>query len=183
MNTSIASKAVAIDGVNFYRAYLSLGVIEINYGKFFGFLKHKIGSVLPIIACKATINPDLCNHQLFKDMKKAGIEPVGVCSSTGKDDDMVKRWLNQFASQSNITEIIVASCDHDIIEEAIWLAEFAGERGRIVQMYTIGTEAKCSEGSCQIGKKTLASIKNCACAHFVELKEVVGKFTYRGNIH
>lgn len=184
MNGLAEHKAVAIDSVNFCMTYRSLGVAEINHQNLLGSLRHNVGSNLPI-QCRSTIHSQLHakKSHLFCDMKRAGIEIFPALSHTSDDDCLVKDWIHYFGNKINIHELIVITCDHDIIEEALCFTEFARKHGKTLQVYIVATATRDQYGDSSICEQTLSAIEKCTCAHFVELKGLVKTFARSGRYH
>ncbi len=165
-------KAAIIDGSNFHRAHLSLGVPEINYQSLVHYVQGRIGTKLPVVHCKATIHPAFCDrrHQLFRDLTNAKFDVVPATSNNDEDDNQIKRWLDDSLQQPETEEIIIFSGDGVIVRHALDLVRVNFAKARLCRLYVIATLKPNAAGNPQIGHETLSAIKACSCARFLDLK-------------
>jgi hypothetical protein len=173
-------KAVAIDGANLCQSHRVLGFDEIHYGRLIGYLRHAVGKDIPVSLCRATIRPEFCglDHQLFRDMKKAGIVPVGAKAFRNEDDSLVKKWVCEAMSDPLISEVHLLSGDGEIIHHTLTLARLCGIKKRICDFYIVSTKAPGHDGHPQIGRESLREINACSCAHFLDLQTFLPRVAY-----
>lgn len=165
----------AIDGVNFFMTHRSMGFREINYVQLMNRFRSCTGTSLPS-ECRATINPDLChpNKQLYCDMKKAGILPSPAKSYGSSDDALVKQWLNESCSCKITQEVILVTCDHDIIEEALWLVTWHTKHFQhSIKLFVVATAKTCRDGRCPTKNRTIDEINAHPHAQFVEVSTLI----------
>jgi hypothetical protein len=175
-------KAVAIDGVNFLTTHRGLGVREINYKHFMHVMAHGVGTAIPL-QCHATINPGLCHphRRLYCDMKGAGILPSPAKSHGSFDDALVKTWLHQFCSRAEMKEMVLVTCDHDLIEEALWLLTWHVKHfHQQLDLYVIATAMTCRGDYCPTRGSVIKEIQRTPHAHFVEMSAIVHQSAMTG---
>ncbi len=175
------TRRIVIDGVNFHRTHKDLGVERVNYVQLLKALVSCTGTKLPT-ASRATINPELCDprRRLYCDMKNAGILPLPAKSLGSFDDALVKKLLHESCSCSDTGEVVLVSCDHDIIEEALWLTTWHARRfNKFLKLFVVATARLCRNGSCPTSTRVIKLIEKHDSAQFVEIAGLIGKCIIR----
>lgn len=167
-----ALKAAAIDSQNFWGCYRDQGFDEIDHGRLMGYLKRKVGTVPSISSCVSTLRPEFCcsAHRVFTDMRRAGITPIPASQDNNQDDLVVKQQVTGFIQAPQISEVILISCDHDIVAQALATLVLWTKKGKTCHLFVIGTTAPGRSGRPRTGAATLSEIRSCADAEFVDMQ-------------
>lgn len=170
----VLRKALAIDGPALSKMLGANGASKTNFKGLVHVGAKLVGFDLPFAEQpRCTIHPDRAKkgNGLYDDMRRAGILPRPVESCCEADDQRVKVWLHRYSSWHHVADIVLVTCDSDIIAELLWLVELRRERtGVAFRIDVIGTCTLGRNGRCSMGRKILREIKAFPHAHFHEVR-------------
>lgn len=168
----VRGKGVAIDGAAWFNMMRRNGIDRTNYRGLM-FLASKVGYVLPFVEePRSTILPEHYKKggDLYESMCRAGILPRPVKSVGEADDRLVMRWLSRWVANQNVMDIVLATCDGEIID---FLLDAADRRcwavGRNVRIDVFGTCTPYEGGTCPICRDVLRDMQRLPYVHFHEV--------------
>jgi hypothetical protein len=171
VTTQETMKAAVIDGANWGRIHKAVGAEEVNHAGFIGVIQHRIGADLPFFERPmTTIHPEFHRKgcPLYDDIRHAGFQTIPVTSCDKADDAVVQEALNRLSCHFEVRELVLVSCDRDIIEELLWLAELREQRGNPLRVSVMATCFSGVGGRCMTCEEILRKVEANPHAQFYE---------------
>ena len=179
-------KGVAIDGAALWNMQRMLGIAELNYRSFVGCLK-KIGNNVPFVQRpRSSIHPKLCKTgvRLYDDMRRAGILPRAATSCNEDDDRLVIKWGSRYICKNNVSDIVLVTCDAEIIDTLLELLEYRQARDKdCPNVHVLGTCLPDTDGACPFCMDLLAELRKNPATTFHDLESIKNAIMSKRVVH